>query len=62
MPFCPFWPAFMGCLTLVISVTRSAASISLGSLRPAITTCWWPGRAASTLTTSSTSTQPHFIG
>src|SRR5207245_7173571 len=63
MPFCPFWPASMGCLTFVISVTRSAASISLGSAsRPVITTCCWPGRAASTLTTSSTSTQPHFSG
>ena len=47
----------------VISVTRSAAAVSLGSAsRPVITTCCWPGRAASTLITSSTSTQPHFIG
>ena len=29
MPRWPFWPASIGCLTLVISVTRSAASSSL---------------------------------
>src|SRR5690348_2292041 len=40
MPRWPFWPASIGCFTLVISVTRSAISISRGSaLRPVITTC-----------------------
>ena len=46
MPRWPFWPASIGCLTLVISVTRSAISSSFGSARrPVMTTCWWPGRA-----------------
>ena len=40
MPRWPFWPASIGCLTLVMSVTRSAMSISRGSaLRPVMTTC-----------------------
>ena len=47
MPRWPFWPASIGCLTLVISVTRSAASTRRGSAsRPVITTCWWPGPVA----------------
>ena len=40
MPFCPLRPASIGCLTLVISVTKSAASTSrCGASRPVITTC-----------------------
>ncbi len=40
MPFWPFTPARNGCLTSVISVTRSAISISSGlALRPVMTTC-----------------------
>src|SRR6202000_2034439 len=47
MPRCPFWPASIGCLTLVISVTRSAAAMrSWCASRPVITTCWCPGRPA----------------
>ena len=47
MPLWPLRPASIGCLTFVISVTRSAASISRGGAsRPVITTCWVPGRAA----------------
>ena len=39
-PSCAFTPARNGCLTRVISVTRSAASISSGlALRPVTTTC-----------------------
>ena len=50
MPRWPFWPASIGCLTLVISVTRSAASTSRGSARrPVITTCWRPGPVAQRL-------------
>ena len=40
MPFWPFTPARNGCFTSVISVTRSAISISSGlALRPVMTTC-----------------------
>ena len=40
MPFCAFTPARNGCFTSVISVTRSAISISSGlALRPVMTTC-----------------------
>ncbi len=54
MPFCAFTPARNGCLIMVISVTRSAASIS-GSLalRPVTTTWRSAGLFASTSTTSS---------
>src|SRR5690606_7563533 len=63
MPLWPFWPTSIGCLTLLISVTRSAASTRRGSaLRPVMITCWKPGRFRSVSTTSSTSNQPHFIG
>src|SRR6185437_163200 len=63
MPACPLRPASMGCLTLVMSVTRSAASISAGwARRPVMTTCWMPGRAASTVSTSSTSRVPLLTG
>ena len=42
-PSCAFTPAAKWCLTRVISVTRSAASISSGfALRP-VTTTWRPG-------------------
>src|SRR5262249_48333912 len=52
MPFCPLRPASIGCLTLFISVTRSAASTNrAGASRPVITTCWRPGRATRTSTT-----------
>ena len=45
-PRWPFWPSSIGCLTLVISVTRSATSISAGRRRrPVMTTCWRPGRS-----------------
>ena len=48
MPRWPFWPASIGCLTFVISVTRSAAAIRSGcASRPVMMTCWWPGRAVS---------------
>ena len=44
MPRWPFWPASNGCLTLVISVTRSATSISFGSARrPVIDDVLRPG-------------------
>ena len=44
IPRWPFWPASIGCLTLVISTTRSAASTSAGcASRPVMTTCWLPG-------------------
>jgi hypothetical protein len=50
-------------LTFVISVTRSAASVSAaGASRPVMTTCCLPGRSISVETTSSTSTHPHFSG
>src|SRR5690606_33014058 len=63
MPLCPFWPESIGCLTLVVSMTRSAASInSWGASRPVITTCWYPGRSRRTDSTSSTSTHPHRNG
>ena len=40
MPSCAFTPAAKWCFTAVISVTRSAASISSGlALRPVTTTC-----------------------
>ncbi len=40
MPACAFTPAAKWCFTSVISVTRSAASISSGlALRPVTTTC-----------------------
>jgi hypothetical protein len=46
IPSWPFTPARKGCLTRVISVTRSAASISSGlALRP-VTTTWRSGRLA----------------
>ncbi len=63
IPRWPFWPASIGCFTLVISVTRSAASSSCGgAARPVMTTCWRPGRVSSVSTTSATSSQPHFSG
>ena len=50
MPRWPFCPASIGCLTLVISVTRSATSTRRGSARrPVITTYWRPGRFAQRL-------------
>ena len=56
MPSCAFTPAAKWCFTRVISVTRSAASISSGlALRPVTTTCWSARRAFSTATTSSMS-------
>src|SRR5207237_974581 len=40
MPCCPLRPASIGCLTLLISVTRSATSTSSGAAsRPVMTTC-----------------------
>src|SRR5262249_24330476 len=61
MPLWPFCPTSIGCLTLVISVTRSAAATSSGAaFRPVTITCWVPGRSVRVLTTSSTSIQPHF--
>lgn len=40
MPFFPLRPASIGCFTLVISVTRSAAATNRwGASRPVITTC-----------------------
>ena len=59
MPRWPLRPASIGCLTLAISVTRSAASISrCGASRPVMTTCWLPGLASRTSTTSSTGIHP----
>ena len=53
MPSCAFTPAAKWCFTGVISVTRSAASISSGlALRPVTTMCWSPRRAFSASTTS----------
>ena len=54
IPFCALTPARNGCLTSVISVTRSASSISSGlALRPVTTTCRSRGLAFSTANTSS---------
>src|SRR6202011_3820462 len=54
MPCCALTPARNGCLTRVISVTRSAASITSGpALRPVTTTCKSRRFAFSTATTSS---------
>src|SRR3546814_710635 len=56
MPFWAFTPAWKGCLISVISVTRSAASISSGlALRPVTTICSCDGRAFSVSTTSARS-------
>ena len=53
MPSCAFTPAAKWCFTGVISVTRSAASISSGlALRPVTTMCWSLRRAFSASTTS----------
>ncbi len=54
MPACAFTPLRKGCLIMVISVTRSAASISAsGALRPVTTTCFMSSLAVSTASTSS---------
>ena len=56
MPGCAFTPAAKWCFTSVISVTRSAASISSGlALRPVTTTCRALRRAASAATTCARS-------
>ena len=56
MPTCAFTPARKGCLISVISVTRSAISMSAGfALRPVTTTCWPGSRAASPASTASRS-------
>ena len=54
IPSCAFTPARKGCLTSVISVTRSAISISADfALRPVTTTCWLGSRPARPASTSS---------
>jgi len=54
MPACAFTPERNGCLTMVISVTRSAASISAsGALRPVTITCFISARLANAASTSS---------
>src|SRR5699024_11799051 len=54
MPRCPFCPESMGCFTLPMSTTRSAADTKASGARlPAITTCWRPGREFSVSTTLS---------
>src|SRR5581483_11088936 len=59
-PFCALTPAWYGCLTTFISVTRSANSTSSGGAsRPVITTCWKPGRFRSTSSTSSSGIHPN---
>ena len=56
IPTCAFTPARKGCLISVISVTRSAISISAGlALRPVTTTCWSGWRAARPASTASRS-------
>src|SRR5205807_8291636 len=59
IPGCALTPARNGCLTRVISVTRSAASSSSGgALRPVTTTCRSRGLAFSAATNSSTGRYP----
>ena len=53
IPTCAFTPPRNGCFTCVISVTRSAMSISgCGALRPVTTTCFVGSRSASPASTS----------
>ena len=55
-PFCAFTPALKACLTRLISVTVSAASIIPGSApRPVTTTCCSNGRASISASTASSS-------
>lgn len=55
-PFWAFTPALKACLTRLISVTVSAASISAsGAPRPVATTCWCSGRDSMSRSTVSRS-------
>ncbi len=56
MPFCAFTPDLNACLTRLISVTVSAASIIPGNApRPVTTTCCNSGRASISASTGSSS-------
>ena len=63
MPFLAAMPRSYACLTLRISVTVSATSISAaGASRPVATMLTCCGRAPDGRDTSSVAIQPQFIG